>query len=165
MIDTQLISRVEDKVLAVMLDAQQKFSRTFALPNVSFELDSIRTAGKASYASHTIFINPLFLTQHPEEVIEKTVGHECAHLINKIVFPNARQHHGPEWKYVMRSLGLPESRCHSMELEGVKKMKKPHIYACGCMEHQISNTVHNRMSHGIYRCRRCKNPLKYVKTV
>lgn len=158
-----LITAVETKILDTFILAQEKFSRTFEVPKLSFDLNSLRIAGQASYRSNHIKINPQYLIQHPDEMVNRTVGHECGHLITHIVFPTAKQAHGPEFRHVMRSLGLPESRCHSMTL---LDPKTPHLYRCACQEFYFSNCRHTRSyKRGAYRCPKCKTNLVYVRTL
>src|SRR5690606_25464272 len=117
MIPKELVQKVEDKILETYLNAQEKFNVIFEIPKLSFDIRGARVAGRANYADNLIKINPSFLIEHPEEMLNRTIGHECVHLICHKLYPNAKQAHGPEWKYLMRSLGLPDTRCHSMVLE------------------------------------------------
>ena len=113
-----LIKMVEDKILETLQLAQNRFNRNFPIPNLSFKLKSKRVAGKAHYALNLIKINPLFLNQFTLNVLHRTVPHEVAHLITHAVYPQAKQHHGPEFRAVMRRLGNEDcSTYHTMRLD------------------------------------------------
>ena len=161
MINSYLIKRVEDKVIDTLLLAERIYKRSFELPSLSFDINSGRTAGLAYYGDWKIKINSKFLETNPDEVINQTTPHEVAHLLNHVLFPRAKQHHGPEWKSVMRNLGLPPSRCHNMQ----DTESFPHTYICACQKHFVSNLIHRKMEHGQRRfCKKCKSQVVYLGT-
>lgn len=161
--DNELIKRVEDKVLDTMLLAQKLYNRVFELPKLSFDLNSIRVAGLAYRYDWKIKINPRFLAEHPEEVINVTVPHEIAHLLCFVLRPNAKQSHGPEWKGIMQDLGFHRpSTYHSMRLPDAK----PHTYICSCQKFHLSNLVHKRILAGESRfCRKCKKKIVHLNSL
>lgn len=69
----------------------------------------------------------------------QTLLHETAHIITKVIRPNASSH-GHEWKSVMRALGARPDRCGSAEFLSEARKKKAaasgghkHEYTCqGC---------------------------------
>jgi len=161
MLNNDLIRRVETKVLEVYELAQIKFGRTLELPKISFELNSKRIAGMANHHKNEITINPKFLVEFPEQIISRTVGHEIAHLLADTLYPRAKRHHGPEWKYVARSLNVEATRCHSMILNEVKN--KGFEYKCPCQTYWLSLTKHKRAQWGTnYSCPTCKQKIVWV---
>jgi SprT protein len=75
------------------------------------------------------------------------------------------QPHGVEWKSVMIEVfKLAPDRCHSMDTSNASK--RHFIYTCGCREHPLTKTKHNKILRGYgYRCRACSKPLIFKKEV
>lgn len=156
-----LIRRVEDQVLDTLEQASRIFKRNFDVPRLSFTINSGGKAGLAYYHDWHIAINDKYLVAHPDEVVRQTVPHEVAHLLTFKLYPRFRQHHGPEWKYVMRRLGLPPVRCHQMQLVEAR----PHTYICNCRKYFVSNLVHKRIVAGSHRfCRKCRSKIIFLNT-
>ena len=103
-------------MLDTIIDAQEKFGLLFEVPDLSFEINSKHVAGNANYKKNLIRINPAFLLAHTERVLSRTVPHEIAHLICHKLYPNAKQHHGPEFRKIMKELGCEDSTYHDMRL-------------------------------------------------
>ena len=75
-------------------------------------------AGKAKLGQNVIEFNPTLLRENPDAFLARTPGHEVVHFANWMVHPNSDAH-GPEWKAMMRKLGLPDTRCHSYDTSNV----------------------------------------------
>jgi predicted SprT family Zn-dependent metalloprotease len=123
------------------------------------------TAGRA-WGDGTLEFNTI-LAQRAGAEFKRTVYHEVAHLVVREVFPYAKQAHGPEFKFVMRSLGHDPSTYHKYDVSGLKRTynKNPtkYIYVCNCGEHEVSPILHSRMSRGQLRtCNRCRGVLRYA---
>lgn len=162
-----LIQRTESKVLETYLLAQSVFGRTFELPKIEY-VDMGRMAGRAFYSLNLIKLSPSLLQSNKDNFIERTVPHECAHLLAKVIFPNLRRPHGPEWKSVMRALNVSEiSRCHSYDTSVVSNIRSrdKFLYLCECnCRHEFGGTKHRRAQSGIvYRCLTCHKPCVYAK--
>lgn len=167
-IDEGLIERVKLSIVTVYWTAREKFNREFPLPEFSFELKSQRVGGRANYDKNILFINPQFLLQETEKTLSEIVPHEAAHLINGILYPKAKQHHGPEWKYVMRKLGQNPSRFCSFSIRSNEENKIRYEYICPvCFRSWFLSPIrHKRTVNGEkYYCSTCdsfklKMPLK-----
>lgn len=163
----ELITLVEDKIIETMLLAQSYYRRTFDLPTVSFDLNSLKIAGQAFWWKNHIKINPRFLENFSEKTINYVVIHEVAHLITKKLFPAAKQAHGPEFKSVCRVLGISDSTYHSMQLPEYKELiknKRPYIYSCDCQTFNLTKLLHSRIALGQRRfCTKCKVEIRFVK--
>jgi SprT protein len=156
----EIIKRVEDKMLETYILAQKVYGRNFDLAKLSFDIDSKRIAGLAFYYQNLIKINPKFLIEFPDQVVNRTVGHEIAHLLTHQLYPYAKQSHGPEWKSVARNLNVPDTRCHSMTL--VENLKNGFVYHCPkCLkEFILSPLIHRRVMAGQRRFHRvCKSAI------
>ena len=159
MLNDALIHLVENKVIDTMILAEEKFRRVFDIPKISFELNSNKVAGTANYANWRIKVNPKFLISHTDEMIGRTIPHECAHLITFKLFPFAKQAHGPEFRSVCRAIGISQETYHTMILPNTSNYK----YVCNCRKWSISNCIHNRIKEGSRRfCRKCKGELIYL---
>jgi SprT protein len=172
MIDPQIIKRIEDKVLDVLLKAQDIYKQSFAIPTLEYRQMG-RKAGYAEYLRWNIALNSDFLYNgHLEDMIEQTLPHELAHLISYRVYgPVMGAGHGRAWKSVMFRLGLRVQRCHNYSLEGVKTRKVVRVPAkcpcCGQM-FQLTKIKANRLAaggklwHSEGRCRLLKQSLVLV---
>ena len=161
MIETNLIRAVEDKVIEVMILAQKQFKFVFDIPEISYEINSSRIAGMAFQRQWAIKINSSYLKAHTDHIINTTIAHEIAHLIQFKLFPTAKQAHGPEFRYICRMLGIDGKTYHTMPRMNVVN----HVYICNCRKHFVSNIVHRRMQAGQNRiCRDCKKVIVYLNT-
>lgn len=135
------------------------WNRRVTMPEVAFIDGNYSVAGTANYRQHKIEINTKFLTH--EKFFDYSQGgetceHEVAHLFTKILFPNAKQAHGPEFRRVMNSLGLTGRTRHSMHLEDAP-VKQTFEYKCGCRTIQLSKIRHGKIQRGAkYYCLDCK---------
>lgn len=125
-----------------------------------------RTAGWAQYP-RTIALNIDLLYTHTEEIINQTLPHEYAHLVE---WHLARHHdtdhnaHGPLWKFVMTKLGVPPKRTHNMETTPQRSTRK-FVYSCPCgTVHNLGLTRHRRSMAGdqTYICTICRSVLIYT---
>ena len=135
-------------------------SLVFPTPSVQFFTKGTN-AGKAQYSTHRVSFN-IILAENNREDFDNTVIHELAHLVTKMKFPAAKQHHGPEFKFVFIRLGGNGKRGHTYDCSHVPKRKKTvHIYKCTCQIHQISSIRHNKILRKMasYRCANCDTRL------
>ena len=85
---------------------------------VTFELKS-GTAGKARLGQGIIQFNPTLLRENPQAFLARTPGHEVIHFANHAFHGPDVTAHGPEWKRMMREMGLPDTRCHNYDTSRV----------------------------------------------
>jgi predicted SprT family Zn-dependent metalloprotease len=171
MISNEIKARVNDKLTECITKATTKYNRSFSMPIVVYRQMGTK-AGCAWHIDNKIELNSDFLRNgNLEDMINQTVPHEFAHIVNHIVyeerlsnslmFRQRRSIHGHTWKSIMRHcFGLDPDRTHDYSLEGVKvKGGKRHLYTCKCgKEFQISTTIHNRILRGQgRRCKACKS--------
>lgn len=133
----------------------------FRTPEIVFE-DIGKSAGRANYTKYRVTINPAYLKDYTEDMVNNTAPHEVAHLITRIVYPNAKQHHGPEWKYVMRQLGVRPDPYHNYDITLSKKTRKRkvYLYECKCHVHKVTSTIHQKIRRGgTFSCKRCKTEI------
>lgn len=179
--DKALMNRVTARKNECIKIAEKHFGRTFPHLAVKYTLRG-RTAGRAHLMSGFININSVLLVENVDEMINDTVGHEVAHMIdywvNGVNFywkgrRRCQDQHGENWKSIMRLLGQDPSRCHNMDTSNavVRKSTK-HIWQCGCSEHvemELGPKRHTKMERSpnsayyIRRHKRCG--WTYVGTV
>ena len=87
-----------------------------------------------------IEIHGLLMEEGREETRDKTILHEVAHAVNKIM--GTEDHHGPNWKRIMRAFGLKPERCNTdTEISALLREKKvansKYMYACQRCEHEF----------------------------
>jgi SprT protein len=125
---------------------------------------------KAAGNRHWIRYNPWIFARHYRENLANTVPHEVAHYVVHRMCARQRvppKPHGAEWRTLMEAFGAAPRVTFDLDLAGVpQRRQRRHLYRCGCREHRISTTRHNRAQRGdgIYCCRYCRAPLRYAGT-
>jgi SprT protein len=154
---------VENKIIETLLRAQEIYKRAFDIPAIVYR-DMGVVAGLAYRNKNQIDLSPTLLRENGDKFINRTVPHEIAHLICFIVWPGTSAH-GPEWKGVMRRLGLEPSRCHSYDTTSVSNTRpRPYTYVCKCSEHKLTANLHFKIQLGRNRfCRLCKAKIQWKK--
>lgn len=128
---------------------------------VSYRTDMKGTAGLAYKSSRRIELNVQLLLENTEDFFKRTIPHEVAHIIQYMVYPYAKQGHGPEWREIMDFLGVDSTRCHSYDVSAlvVKRNTTKFTYGCSCegKVFNISKLIHNKIQSGAGRhCLKCK---------
>lgn len=140
----------------------QKFGVDIPMPSVEFNLKGT-VAGRATYVPSSIRLNMLLLEQNGDKFLKRTPAHEAAHIVVRKVF-GRRKPHGPEWKRVMRLLGVESTRCHDYDTDNCGKRKtRKFLYSCGCSNHYLGTAKHKRALSGLkYRCLRCHEVVAFM---
>jgi SprT protein len=126
-------------------------------PSVEFFSKS-SVAGKAFYQEHKLQFNEILAIENGREFMT-TVAHEIAHLITHQAYPNAKQHHGPEFRSVMKTIGYDPRTYHTYNVDSVttKRVKTRYIYVCNSCskEHKVAKPTHTKMQvPGVfYKCK------------
>lgn len=106
--------------------------------------------------------NPLVFAHWYRENLADTVPHEVAHYVVDLLHGRSARPHGAEWRAVMEAFGVAPRRTSDFDLNGLPLRRERRFgYRCGCGEHQLSATRHNRVVRGqsCYRCRSCGQQL------
>ncbi len=148
-------------------EAEHHWQLPFEPLEIRFDLRG-RSAGQ--YRSHPkpcIRFNADMAAAQFEAYCRQTPGHEVAHHVVFRLYPGVRvRPHGPEWQAVMRSFGLDPRRCHDFDMDSIPQRRQRRFrYRCGCREHELSATRHNRVLRGAatYHCRQCARPLQPIE--
>lgn len=159
-------TEIEAKTSEIWGEANKLFTlKNKVLPSISFFSKS-GIAGKAWYMEHKVEFNEILALEN-SSAFETTIAHELAHLITNQVYPNAKQHHGPEFKSVMERLGYDPRTYHSYDTKSVstKRVKVRYEYACvTCGKtYEVARPTHLKAqsSVGRYVCT-CKSPIKFT---
>lgn len=85
------------------------------------------TAGKAYFRENEIRLSRVLLDTHAR--VYDTVLHEYAHLVVFQQHGRKAKPHGPEWKLVMRQLGVEPRVTHDYPVER-RSLSRQHAYRC-----------------------------------
>lgn len=173
---------IEEKVLEIMILANEVYEKDFPLPELEWKLTG-RTAGNCrippahNYPPNKMPRNKkrigwinfnLEIAKHNlEAFLKRTVRHEISHLIDCYLYGRTRPH-GRNWEMVMWKLGDKNpTRCHSYDMSNVKvrRLKKRYLYACDCDElHSLTIIRHRRIQNEgkKFGCRTCRKRLEYT---
>ena len=181
MLTIETKDKIQKRVNDLTQKANQIWNRTFNAPKIFF--DVVGTRG-GYQKGNEIHFNPGLLIDNLEHFIHQTVGHEFAHYLQDILYPdfNLRRHvgyrngkplyrramrpHGNEWKHIMYRLGLTPDRCHSYDTTNVKArhFTKYNVYCLCATPHQVTLKLVNKMKKGrTYTCRKCKHQIAFKK--
>jgi SprT protein len=128
-VSAELRTRIEQVILDCMEKAVQAFGeeKINQLPFLKFKTKG-RCTGRARWNHITkeceIDINPVLLNENVEYVVNQTVPHEVAHIVAFMAYGRVKAH-GWEWQRVMRLFGKTPNRCHQLDTETVRSLRKP----------------------------------------
>jgi SprT protein len=162
-VTSKMIEDLKIETLRRIEEVYQKFEthyqRNFVRPIINFDLKGNRS-GVAYFYSNLIRLNANLLLDYKKEFIQRTPGHEVAHLVARFVYGEAIKSHGAEWQFAMRVIEQKPERCHSFIV------KTKNIYHCNCDQiHYLSTRRHNQSLRGdiTMTCQVCKNKLIWEK--
>lgn len=141
------------------------------IPEIEIIFDlSGRSAGMycSRLKQRWIRYNPYIFAKYFDENFNNTIPHEVSHYLVDAVFGRKRiAPHGQEWQSMMKLLGSEPETTHKFDLEGVPvKKQRRHLYRCGCRDHLLSTTRHNRSQRSRrnnYCCKSCGEILVYIE--
>lgn len=135
---------------------------------VLFDIKSANMAGQACYSPLRIRYNTPMMVLNGMNFINRTVPHEVAHIVAKIVYGRCQKHNA-NWRRVYEKIGGTNvSRCHNYDTAGiVGKTKTKYDYRCGCMTHSVGPKIHKNIQTGArsYTCRLCQQQLATLTAV
>ncbi len=161
---------LKDRVNAKIIECTEKIlgkerASRFSFP-VTYRTDLKRVAGFAYFEELRIELNEQLLLNNIETFFVTTIPHEVAHLLQAILYPAAKQVHGPEWRSIMTYLGSPISRTHSYDTS-VCTAGERFRYVCNCENKtfKVTKILHNKMQKGQKRyCDTCTGRAVYWPT-
>lgn len=153
--------QIENLVIKYMDMGNEMFGMFVPYPKVEYFQKLTAKAGMAYGRENKLVFN-LQLAERNPDTYEKTICHEVSHLFTNRLYPNAKQHHGREFKTVMSKFGFTPNTYHTYDVTGLKtrKLISRYIVKCNCMEHAVSlrkfNNIHT------YRCKKCDSRLTWT---
>jgi SprT protein len=137
--------------------AQNLFGITIDVPTISFDLTGT-VAGYAYWRQNHIRLNHTLLAENIEKFESDILPHELCHLLVRNLYGKTPSSHGPEWKEVMRQLGVAPERLHSLNVANSRTTTKVFGYACRCNANNwLTNRQHKKAQSGLaYTCTSCK---------
>ena len=168
----QVSTEIKNRVNARIAECANKPGIDTGPIEVLYDINSARLGGQAITAhgnKHTIRLNPVFLNAYTDHYIEHTVAHEWAHIACNVV--HGRCGHGPEWKQMMWSIGVPPERCHNYVVPkgmNVGKQRQKYQIVCDCCgeELECGAKVFAKIQRGVrYTHRRCGGVIKVVDRI
>ncbi len=113
--------------------------------------------------------NEIIFSRYFEDALINTTAHEIAHYVAHELYGSRNiRPHGREWQSLMWCLDVKPEVTSQYDLSGLPlRQQKQFVYACECMQHQLSSTRHNRVARqrAIYNCRKCLQPLRFIEPV
>lgn len=168
----QVSAEIKNRVNARIAECANKAGINTGPIEVLYDINSSRLGGQAITAygnKHTIRLNPVFLNAYTDHYIETTVAHEWAHIACNVV--HGRCGHGPKWKQMMWSIGVPPERCHNYEVPkgmNVGKQRQKYQLVCECCgaEMECGAKVFAKIRNGVsYKHKRCGGVIKVLGRV
>lgn len=127
-----------DLATAIWPDHTAKFQDA---PDIRYDIKN-RFGGVAITGGRedwTIRLNLILCYENESNFIEQTVGHEVAHLVQRVVYGATKlvedrktgkrevkkiRSHGPEWRGVMTKFGLEAARTHKYDTTSIEVKKR-----------------------------------------
>lgn len=160
------LQRAHAETLALLKQAEDAFG--IAVPAVAVRFD-LRggAAGQVIFSRGgriAIRYNRMLLQENGEEFLRRTVPHEAAHVVVRLLHGPRCRPHGREWQRVMAHFGAEATRCHSFDTRrAATRRLRRYAYRCGCREFALTSIRHGRVQRGqVYLCRYCRQPLQRI---
>lgn len=158
--------KIDDYRNAMFLEKAQELLEVLKKNGINQPLPDIRwvnrgmgaTAGLAYMGRNLIFMNSQYLAEHESDLLNRTLGHEIAHISAYIKYQYSGGH-GPPWKRVMEILDIIPSPCHQYSGAGIEGRWPGH---CDCKgEHNLSVKTASMIKTGrSFTCQRCGSLIK-----
>ena len=138
----------------------EKASKIWSLPGyptISFNIKGKKTLGMAYRHQNRISFN-LEMAEKIGKDFEEVIIHEISHLIQFIVYPDAKQAHGPEFRKICRTLGIPGSTKFYLKTDHFE-------WRCDCRTMFVPETTHEKYKRFGALCKRCGADVFYCFNV
>lgn len=138
------------------------FGKNLSYPTINLFSGNTK-AGTWNNRTKTVSYNTEIARLNSDK-FERTIAHEIAHMFVHEVFPNHKQSHGKEFRYIMNNIFKQNaSTYHSYDITGMKdlsKTRKRYEVKCGCKTHMVTKKV---ATTGKYYCKLCNQNLQLIK--
>lgn len=106
----------------------QELSKCFncgALPKIAYIMKPSKIAAFAYYNGIVEF-NLCYAITEGIDTYDRTIAHELAHIVQFRCFPNAKQAHGREFRYILDSIFMPSTTYHTYNVRAAAQAVKQH---------------------------------------
>jgi len=148
--------------------ANDKYSMSMTYPTIGFTVKG-SNGGTANGGTWHVNFNMGLIVDNMGEYLNQVVPHEVAHLVTfakhgheykRTRRGSIRVSHGKNFYAVMRTFGVQETRCHSMDISKVKRAKrntKKFAVKCPCChtEFTVGTVRKNKILRGSKYMHRC----------
>jgi SprT protein len=150
-VSNEMLARINATVYQCFVKVLGEEKAKKHIVQVRFRNDMRRVAGLAYMNKNLIELNFQLFDKYTEAFFNRTIPHEAAHLITRILFPKAKQAHGPEWRHVMNILGVDSSTYHKYDISCAYPEGSLFTYVCACENKKFLFTKikHNKASKGV----------------
>lgn len=160
------VQRAHAETLALLVQGEEDFGVVIPEVTVRFDLRGA-AAGQAVFSrcgKIAIRYNRILLQENGEEFLRRTVPHEAAHVVARLLHGPRCRPHGREWQRVMARFGAEATRCHGFDIRrAATRRLRRYGYRCGCREFALTSIRHGRVQRGqVYLCRDCRQPLQRI---
>lgn len=159
MVSTLLQLQVQEKIEQCLNTLLGEETAKYLNIIVEFKNSINTAAGLAYQAEQRIVLNEKLFLANKQAFFDEIIGHEVCHIVQHILYPNERLHHGKRWKELMIMLGLKPRVYHGLDVSAVDN--KVYRYVCNCDEgfyyHQILEKTHKQLKSGdrVIKCGKC----------
>lgn len=150
----EIKAKLIDKTYEVIALAESAYDVKLAHAKVEFDLTG-KTAGQALVRDFSLVIrlNLAGAELDYDQMINKVVPHEIAHLVN-YVKPSTGRYHNKGWRSVCETLGGDGSRCHTIGLKPSRvhtkqRKTRKYLYKIGSQVIVVGAIRHNRINKGV----------------
>lgn len=161
------IAQVEEQTAYYIALANQHLHLNLSKIKIDFDLKG-RTSGMFVVTANLVRIryNQIIFSQYFEDALVNTVAHEAAHYVVYSIWGIKKvKPHGKEWQQVMALFGVKAEVTSNYDVKDLPlHRQKQFEYSCGCMNHQLSTTRHNKVlkKKAVYKCRKCSQALNML---
>ena len=156
MLQLQVQEKVQECLRKVLGEDGRHFSITLA-----FKTGMKNVAGAAWENGNRVDLNEEMFLTNTDVFFDEIIPHEVAHVLQFVMFPEAKRHHGKEWKVLMKMLDAPAMTYHNMDAS--TSDKSLFRYSCSCgINHSLTKIRHKRIQTGkVMVCLGCETRLIY----
>lgn len=120
--ESELLEIANDAATVAWSRFLKLYPRIGSMPKIILNRRLKATAGRCHFNERLIDLSPSLMLENVQEFKQFTIPHELAHLVAWDVYKDTT--HGPYWKRVMTTYGIPAVRCHEMTSNALETMRE-----------------------------------------
>lgn len=158
MLQLQVQEKVQQCLVTILGEEAAKY---FSIV-LSFKSGMKTVAGQAYFdGSNLIELNQELFLANQGEFFDCIIAHEVAHILQFTMYPDAKRHHGKEWKKIMKLLSVNPEPYHNLDVSAVDS--RFFRYSCSCgLNHSLTKHLHEKTQSGkVALCASCETRLIY----